>query len=49
MDAEKYIIYGAGKIGRDCIVFLNFNGWDTRIYGFCDRVTLLEKSKVHLY
>lgn len=37
MNTENYTIYGAGKMGKDCIEFLNFNGWGSRIYGFCDK------------
>lgn len=37
MSAEKYIVYGAGKMGKACYEFLQLNGWDSCIYGYCDR------------
>lgn len=37
MNAEKYIIYGAGKMGKSGYEFLELNGWGSCIQGFCDR------------
>lgn len=37
MNAENYIIYGAGKMGKSGYEFLELNGWGSCIHGFCDR------------
>lgn len=45
-DAEKIVIYGAGKVGKEVWEFLQMKGWQEKAVCFCDNSPEMQGKEV---